>query len=69
ERYTKIISTMNADELAQYQYQLDQVNLALKNDPENLELLKLKTDLTELISLTTTIIDQETVPPTPKRSS
>ncbi|CAG8509759.1 15663_t:CDS:2 [Dentiscutata erythropus] len=59
---------MNADELAQYQYQLDQVNLALKNDPENLELLKLKTDLTELISLTTTIIDQETVPPTPKRS-
>ncbi|CAG8608839.1 8920_t:CDS:2, partial [Racocetra fulgida] len=59
---------MNADELAQYQYQLDQVNLALKNDPENSELLKLKTDLTELISLTTTIIDQEAVPPTPKRS-
>ncbi|CAG8804898.1 30289_t:CDS:2 [Gigaspora margarita] len=59
---------MNADELAQYQYQLDQVNLALKNDPENSELLKLKTDLTELISLTTTIIDQETVSPTPKKS-
>ncbi|CAG8484157.1 3378_t:CDS:2 [Scutellospora calospora] len=59
---------MNSEEIAQYQYQLDQVNLALKNDPENSELLKLKTDLTELISLTSTIIDQETVPPTPKRS-
>jgi survival-of-motor-neuron-related-splicing factor 30 len=50
---------MNADELAQYQYQLDQVNLALKSEPENHELLKLKTDLTELINLTNSIIDQE----------
>ncbi|CAG8524279.1 15558_t:CDS:1 [Acaulospora colombiana] len=50
---------MNVDEIAQYKYQLDQVNLALKNEPENSELLKLKTDLTELINLTSAIIEQE----------
>ncbi|SRR6266542_3596962 len=60
---------MNADELAQYQYQLDQVNLALKSEPENSELLKLKTDLTELINLTTTIIDQEVILSPSKRSA
>src|ERR1051325_4404931 len=59
---------MNSEELAQYQYQLDQVNLALKSEPENPELLKLKTDLTELINLTNTIIDQE-VTLSPKRST
>ncbi|EXX78827.1 hypothetical protein RirG_011570 [Rhizophagus irregularis DAOM 197198w] len=60
---------MNAEELAQYQYQLDQVNLALKSEPENSELLKLKTDLTELINLTNTIIDQEVTLSPSKRSA
>ncbi|CAG8681553.1 932_t:CDS:2 [Funneliformis caledonium] len=60
---------MNPEELAQYQYQLDQVNLALKSEPESSELLKLKTDLTELINLTTTIIDQEVTLSPSKRSA
>ncbi|CAG8439905.1 7382_t:CDS:2 [Ambispora gerdemannii] len=50
---------MNTEELVQYQYQLDQVNLALQTDPENNDLLKLKTDLTELISLTSALVQNE----------
>ncbi|CAI2185551.1 15433_t:CDS:2 [Funneliformis geosporum] len=60
---------MNSEEIAQYQYQLDQVNLALKSEPENSELLKLKTDLTEFITLTTTLIDQEVTLSPSKRST
>ncbi|RHZ79661.1 hypothetical protein Glove_142g55 [Diversispora epigaea] len=60
---------MNVEELAQYQYQLDQVNLALKSEPESVELLKLKADLTELISLTSTIIEQESGSQSPKKGT
>ncbi|CAG8435291.1 5539_t:CDS:2 [Diversispora eburnea] len=60
---------MNVEELAQYQYQLDQVNLALKSEPESVELLKLKADLTELISLTSTIIEQESGSQSPKKAT
>ncbi|KAK9765986.1 hypothetical protein K7432_005247 [Basidiobolus ranarum] len=55
---------MNAEELASYQYQLDQVNTALEADPENAELNKLKQDLNDLISLTESFLQQqEQVPP------
>ncbi|CAG8549291.1 6312_t:CDS:2 [Acaulospora morrowiae] len=60
---------MNVEEIAQYQYQLDQVNLALKNEPDNSEYLKLKTDLTELIRLTSAIIEQETASQTLKKTT
>ncbi|KAI9031957.1 hypothetical protein CLU79DRAFT_694227 [Phycomyces nitens] len=44
---------MNAEEAESYQYQLDQVDLALSKDPDNEELKKLHHDLKELIALTT----------------
>src|SRR5438128_98369 len=58
---------MDAEELAQYQYQLDKVDLALQSDPQNIELLKLKKDLNELINLTSDLIDAE--PTSPKKST
>ncbi|CAJ0626479.1 9094_t:CDS:2 [Entrophospora sp. SA101] len=54
---------MSTEELTEYQYKLDQVNLALRSEPENASLLKLKADLTELIKL----LDQE-VTISPKKS-
>ncbi|RUS22079.1 hypothetical protein BC937DRAFT_90493 [Endogone sp. FLAS-F59071] len=50
---------MNAEELATYQYQLQQVEEVLAADPTNPEMLKLKTDLTELINLTAQYVQQE----------
>jgi len=38
--------------LQEYQIQLEQVEIALKSDPENEELIKLQTDLLEVINLT-----------------
>ncbi|CAG8498494.1 10679_t:CDS:2 [Paraglomus occultum] len=58
---------MDVDELAQYQNQLDKVDNALQSDPENIELLKLKQDLTELINLTSDLIDAAE-PNSPKKS-
>ncbi|KAJ1982075.1 hypothetical protein H4R34_001835 [Dimargaris verticillata] len=43
---------MDSQELEDYQYQLRQINLLLKEDPTNAEWLKLQQDLTELIELT-----------------
>jgi survival-of-motor-neuron-related-splicing factor 30 len=42
----------SADELADYRYQIEQIEASLESDPQNSELLKLKSDLEELISLT-----------------
>ncbi|TPX36307.1 hypothetical protein SmJEL517_g01626 [Synchytrium microbalum] len=42
---------MAAEELGQYEFQLQQVDEALSRDPSNSELLKLKTSLVELIQL------------------
>ncbi|KAL1922095.1 uncharacterized protein VTP21DRAFT_10737 [Calcarisporiella thermophila] len=48
---------MSAEEdLANYKYQLDQVELALAKDPNNQDFLKLKADLTDLINLTQQIL-------------
>src|SRR6185369_873383 len=58
---------MDVDELAQYQSQLDKVDVALQSDPQNIELLKLKQDLTELINLTSDLIDAAE-PNSPKKS-
>ena len=43
--------------LATYSLQLQQVEAALTNDPGNQELLKLKTDLQEIIALTQQLIE------------
>lgn len=45
-----------AEDLNTYQMQLQQVSLALAADPENSELLKLKSDLEEVIELTKELI-------------
>ncbi|ORZ14754.1 hypothetical protein BCR42DRAFT_417608 [Absidia repens] len=44
---------MSENETELYQFQLEQVEHALSSDPTNEELLKLQTDLKELIALTT----------------
>jgi len=38
--------------LLEYQVQLEQVEIALKNDPDNEDILKLKNDLVEVINMT-----------------
>ncbi|BGP17650.1 hypothetical protein JCM10213_001303 [Rhodosporidiobolus nylandii] len=43
---------MDAQELETYEYQLSQIKLSLASDPANPELLSLKTELEDLISLT-----------------
>lgn len=48
-----------ADELQNYNLQLQQVETALLTDPENIELLKLKNDLDEIISLTRDLINAQ----------
>jgi survival-of-motor-neuron-related-splicing factor 30 len=45
--------------LQEYQIQLEQVDIALKSDPDNEELLKLKADLNEIIELTKDLISEE----------
>jgi len=50
---------MNAEELATYEYQLDQVKLALQKDPTNEQYIKLHNDLSELISMTLALMEQE----------
>ncbi|KAJ3175956.1 hypothetical protein HDU87_005620 [Geranomyces variabilis] len=50
-----------AQELAQYQFQLDQVDEALAKDPENDVLAKLRGDLTELITLYTSVVQDQQV--------
>merc|ERR1712061_592707 len=51
--------TMSESELSTYQLQLQQVEAALTSDPANSELLKLKTDLEQVINLTKTLIEQQ----------
>lgn len=46
-------------DLATYQFQLGQVQEALSKDPENADLLKLQSDLLELVNLYTTLVSQE----------
>ena len=55
---------MSASELVNYQLQLQQVEAALITDPTNEELIKLKSDLTEAINLTKSLlnIDDEIEP-------
>ncbi|TPX55805.1 hypothetical protein PhCBS80983_g05016 [Powellomyces hirtus] len=48
-----------AQELAQYQFQLDQVDEALSKDPGNEELEKLRGDLTELITLYSSLVQEQ----------
>lgn len=45
--------------LQEYQIQLEQVAIALKSDPENEELLRLSTDLLEVIELTKELLAEE----------
>jgi len=49
----------NKSDLATYQFQLGQVEEALVKDPENVDLLKLQSDLLELVNLYTTLVSQE----------
>ncbi|KAF3936995.1 hypothetical protein ABW19_dt0209200 [Dactylella cylindrospora] len=50
-------------ELKEYQLQLESVEAALKGSPENKELLDLKKELEELISLTETVIAEQNPAP------
>ncbi|KAF3917880.1 hypothetical protein ABW20_dc0107454 [Dactylellina cionopaga] len=53
-------------ELKEYKLQLESVEAALKGSPDNLELLGLKRELEELISLTETLVsEQEPAPASP----
>ncbi|KAJ3403167.1 hypothetical protein HDV05_008039, partial [Chytridiales sp. JEL 0842] len=56
---------MSAAELSQYKFQLEQVQDALAKDPSNKELLKLESDLKELITLYTSLVPPE--PSKPKQ--
>jgi len=47
--------------LQTYKIQLEQVEAALTSDPSNAELLKLKDDLTEVITLTKNLIETQTI--------
>ncbi|KAJ2957168.1 hypothetical protein NQZ79_g7061 [Umbelopsis isabellina] len=59
----------SADELADYRYQLEQIEASLESDPQNSELLKLKSDLEELISLTSQFETVQSSPATPTKKS
>ncbi|QSL66264.1 hypothetical protein MERGE_000641 [Pneumocystis wakefieldiae] len=50
---------IDKSELSQYQYQLDSVNLALSQDPDNKELKDLKLELIDLITLTKTYFEDQ----------
>ena len=45
-------------QLASYRLQLGQVEAALTGDPENAELLALKGDLDEIISITSELVEE-----------
>ena len=51
--------TMTAADLSTYQLQLQQVEVALTADPDNQELVKLKEDLSQVITITRDIIEQQ----------
>lgn len=53
------METDTESNLQEYQIQLEQVELALKSDPSNDELLKLKADLVEVIGLTKELLNEE----------
>lgn len=50
---------MSPEELQSYYIQLEQVNLALSQDPDNAELLKLREDLFQLIDLTKSFLESQ----------
>lgn len=52
-------AAMADDDTESYKYQLEQVELALANDPNNEELKKLQQDLKELIALTSQLEEQQ----------
>jgi survival-of-motor-neuron-related-splicing factor 30 len=56
--YISALSSMDKESLETYQVQLSQVELALVADPDNAELASLRSELQELINLTTTLISQ-----------
>ena len=56
-------SQEDAEALETYKVQLQQVEAALLGDEENAELLKLKTDLDEVIKLTTELVEAEVEQP------
>ena len=56
--YISFLSFMDKESLETYQVQLSQVELALVADPDNAELASLRSELQELINLTTTLISQ-----------
>ncbi|KAG0242937.1 hypothetical protein BGW41_003102 [Actinomortierella wolfii] len=58
----------SAADLANYREQVAAIDQALKDDPSNAELLSVKTELLELISLTEAILQQQP-PPQPSSSS
>ena len=53
----------NKSNLATYQFQLVQTQEALDKDPSNSDLLKLQTDLLELVELYTTLVEKESPAP------
>lgn len=55
------VTTMDKNELERYQVQLSQVELALASDPENTELASLRSELKELIDLTTAALEAQRV--------
>lgn len=59
-RTTRLLSM--ADELINYKLQLQQVEAALTNSPDDPELMKLKTDLEEVIELTAELVRTQTQP-------
>jgi survival-of-motor-neuron-related-splicing factor 30 len=60
---------MSAAELGQYKFQLEQVEEALQKDPDNKELQKLQHDLTELITLYSSLVPDTTATTTTSSSA
>ncbi len=58
-RPATLTSAMTSSDLATYQLQFQQVEVALTADPDNAELLKLKEDLSQVIQLTKDLISQQ----------
>jgi survival-of-motor-neuron-related-splicing factor 30 len=60
---------MSAEELESYQFQLEQVELALQSDPDNEELIKLQKDLRELIAMFEAALEATPQENKPKKAS
>ncbi|GAA6028653.1 hypothetical protein JCM8097_007330 [Rhodosporidiobolus ruineniae] len=60
---------MDAQELETYEYQLSQIKVSLQSDPNNQELLNLKTELEDLITLTKQYLGASTSTSTAATSS